>query len=87
MEPLGTYYRPSVHLTNIRLEKTFAIGDRGSVQAMFDLFNVFNVNTVLGVEILSHLARDRNGNTVPRFGRATQILNPRIFRLGLRYEW
>ncbi|MBI4471073.1 MAG: carboxypeptidase regulatory-like domain-containing protein [Acidobacteria bacterium] len=25
------------------------------------------------------------GNTVPRFGRATQILQPRIFRLGARY--
>ena len=87
MEPEGAYHRPSVHLTNIRLEKTFAIGDRQSVQAMFDLFNIFNTNTVLGVETLSNLVRDRNSNMVPRFGRATQILNPRIFRLGLRYKW
>ena len=87
MENVGKYYRPNVHLTNIRFEKTFGIGDRQSVQAMFDLFNVFNVNTVIGVEVLSNLVRDRHGNRVPRFGRATQILNPRIFRLGLRYEW
>ena len=87
MESLGTYHLPSRHLTNIRFEKTFAIGDRKSVQTMFDLFNVFNANTVLGVETFSNLVQDRNGNTVPRFARATQILNPRIFRLGLRYEW
>ena len=54
---------------------------------MFDLFNIFNVNTVVGVETFSNLIRDRNGETVPRFGRATLILNPRTFRLGLRYEW
>ena len=87
METLGTYHLPSHHLTNIRFEKTFSIGDRQSVQTMFDLFNVFNANTVLGVETFSNLVQDRNGNTVPRFARATQILNPRIFRLGLRYEW
>ena len=54
---------------------------------MFDLFNIFNVNTVVGVETFSNLVQDRNSETVRRFARATQILNPRIFRLGLRYEW
>ncbi len=87
MESLGTYHLPSRHLTNIRFEKTFAIDDRQRVQTMFDLFNVFNADTVLGVETFSNLVQDRNGNTVPRFARATQILNPRIFRLDLRYEW
>lgn len=54
---------------------------------MFDLFNTFNANTVIGIDDLTGTTRDRDENTVTRFGRATQILNSRIFRLGLRYTF
>ncbi|MBI4473242.1 MAG: hypothetical protein HY646_11285, partial [Acidobacteria bacterium] len=49
--------------------------------------NVFNSNTVVGIDDLTGTTRDRNNNTVARFGRATQNMNPRIFRLGVRYSF
>lgn len=87
VEPDGSYYLPSIHLINLRLEKSFQIGDRQKIAGMFDLFNIANANTVIGIDDLTGTTKDRNGNTVSRFRRATQILNPRIFRLGLRYTF
>lgn len=77
----------TVHLSNLRFQKQFKVSDRNKIDAMFDLFNIFNANTVLGAEILSTTTTDRNRKTVPRFGRAQSILNPRIFRLGIRYSF
>lgn len=87
MEPSGSYFLPTVRLLNARLEKTFKITESQSISGMFDLFNVFNAGTILGAENLSTTIRDRNGVTVPRFGRATTILNPVIFKLGVRYRF
>lgn len=85
VEPDGTYYLPTTHLTNFRVEKSFQITERQKISGMFDLFNIFNANTVIGVNDQTGTTRNRNGNTVATFGRATQIVNPRIFRLGVRY--
>jgi len=86
-EPSGTYFNPRVNLLNLRLDKTFNITENQSLTGMFDLFNVFNSNTVLGSEVLSTQIRDRNNNLVPRFGRANSIVNPIIFRIGARYKF
>lgn len=87
VEPEGTYYRPTAHIANVRFEKTFRMGDRHKIAGMFDLFNIFNANTIVGVNTLSSTTRDRNNNVVPSFDRATQIVQPRIFRLGVRYNF
>lgn len=87
VEPEGSYFYPTAHLTNFRAEKNFKLTEDQNISALFDLFNIFNANTVTGVDTLTGTTRDRNGNTVPRFGRVTQILNPRIFRLGVRYTF
>jgi hypothetical protein len=86
-EPPGSYFNPRVNLLNLRVDKTFQIGDNQSLTGMFDLFNVFNANTILGTEVLSTQVRDRNNNLVPRFGRANSIVNPIIFRIGARYKF
>src|SRR5262249_51446602 len=49
VEPEGAYYYPTGKLTNIRVEKKFQITESQTVSGMFDLFNVFNANTVTGV--------------------------------------
>ncbi|MBI1875733.1 MAG: TonB-dependent receptor [Acidobacteria bacterium] len=54
--------------------KTF--GDQ-SVEGMFDLFNTFNVNTITA-------QTNRNGST---YLQPTQIIAPRVFRLGVRYRF
>jgi hypothetical protein len=85
VEPDGTYYRPTAHLVNLRAEKSFRITENQKITGIFDLFNIQNANTVVGIDDLTGTVRDAKGNTVPRFGRYTQIINPRIFRLGVRY--
>ncbi|MBI4473616.1 MAG: TonB-dependent receptor [Acidobacteria bacterium] len=87
MEPTGTYFKPTVHLTNLRLQKSLRIRDTHVLEGMVDLFNIFNANTVLGVETLSSTTANRLGISIPRFRRAQSILNPRIFRLGIRYSF
>ncbi len=85
MEPNGAYYYPTLNLINLRAEKTFHVTERNRITGMFDLFNIQNANTITGVDTLTGRTTDRNNNPVQRFGRATQIINPRIFRLGIRY--
>ena len=86
-EPAGSYFNPRVNLLNLRVDKTFQLGENQSLTGMFDLFNVFNANTVLGTEVLSTRVADRNNNQVPRFGRANSMVNPIIFRIGARYKF
>jgi hypothetical protein len=83
----GAYFNPTVNLLNMRAEKTFKITENQSIAGMFDLFNVFNANTILGTETLSTTIKDQNNVTVPRFGRANLIVNPIIFRIGARYRF
>lgn len=87
MEPNGSYNLPAVKIFNARTEKTFKITEHQSITGMFDLFNIFNANTVIGTESLSATIVDSKGRRVPRFGRPTTILNPIIFRLGVRYKF
>lgn len=76
--PLGSTFYPDVHLWDLRLEKKFQVKETQAIDAMFDLFNITNRNTVLGFDTLT-------GATFGR--RITQTLNPRIFRLGVRYTF
>ena len=82
VEPEGSYDYPTGKLTNIRVEKKFQITEHQTISALFDLFNAFNANTITGV---NNGTVHVDGQTVPQFGRVTQIVNPRIFRLGVRY--
>ncbi len=91
MDPSGTYYLPTLPLQNLRVEKTFTIRENHKLNGAIDIFNVINANTILSVDSLSTTVdtKDLQGNpiTVPRFGRATSILQPRIMRIGVRYTF
>ncbi len=89
-EPSGAYYQDTIHLANIRLEKSFrftGLSASHRLSAMFDLYNIGNIGAVVAVDDLVGRVRDRNGVDVARFGRYTQMINPRIFKLGVRYEF
>ena len=86
-EPSGTYFLPMLPLQNLRVEKTFQIHENHRINGAVDIFNVINANTILSVDSLSTTTTDRNNKTVPRFGRATSILQPRIFKVGMRYTF
>ena len=78
VEPFGTFFLPAVTIWDMRLDKRFTVAERHKVDAMFDLFNVPNANTILAVDRTTGLTFNK---------RVTQILNPRIFRLGVRYNF
>lgn len=75
--PYGTYRLPTFLLVNMRLEKLVVFK---GVKTYFtaDVFNLFNSNTALveGYEVNSKI-----------YEKTLQILNPRIVRLGLRFEF
>ena len=75
IRPIGSEtLEPLVNL-DLRLEKRFSLqGGWGRVDAIVDIFNVFNADTVRRI-------RER----VPLFGEPTAIVRARRFRLGLRW--
>ncbi|MGE0044062.1 MAG: TonB-dependent receptor [Vicinamibacterales bacterium] len=68
---------PWVKIWDNRVSKRFGLPKGQSVEAMFDLFNSANINTVTTQVI-------RNG---PTYGQPTEIIAPRVFRLGVRYRF
>jgi len=74
-EPLGSNRYDSRTLLDLRLEKTFKIGNN-RLGAMVDIFNVFNSGTITGKQNRIDLAT---------FGETTSIVAPRRFRAGLRF--
>ncbi len=68
---------PNFFEMNLRLEKTFNISETATVTLSADAFNVLNANTTLA----------RNGMvTSPQFEYTQRILNPRVFRFGVRFN-
>jgi hypothetical protein len=74
-------------MTNVRVDKRFRLSTAQRVTTIFELFNVFNSAAVTGTNSVTGRTTDRNGRNVPSFGRATQIINPRVVRLAIRYEF
>ncbi len=87
VEPSSAYYREDVHMTNIRLDKRFRLQGAQRLTGIFELFNVFNTAAITGTNSVTGRTTDRNGVNVPSFGRATQIINPIVVRLAVRYEF
>ncbi len=78
VEPFGTFFLPAVTIWDMRVDKQMTFGDRHKLNVMFDLFNVPNASTILAVDRTTGVNFNK---------RVTQILNPRIFRLGARYSF
>jgi hypothetical protein len=88
----GQNFYPTVKLWNMRFEKQFKFKEAQNISALFDLFNVSNQATATGfVTSVGTVTYKTTGTTVaPNFGyqrQLTAILNPRIFRLGVRYNF
>ena len=78
LEP-GSEYEERLTQVDLRLLKDFA-GDFGRIRVTFDLYNLFNANTVLG----------RNNTFGPGgagWGQPTNILTGRLIKLGGQYSW
>jgi hypothetical protein len=73
LDPVGEVRFPNFATMDFRVDRAFALGG-GRVTASFDMFNIFNASTVMGLRANQNAA---NANQV--FG----ILAPRIARVGL----
>lgn len=74
----GDYRLPSFYELDFRLEKVFQVGERSRVIVSADAFNALN----------SHLELNRDQLiTSDRFGKVNKILNPRVFRFGVRFDF
>jgi hypothetical protein len=69
---------PAFWMVNLRLEKTFQVTDTSTVTIAADAFNLTNS---------AHPLQQETQITADTFGRDLRILNPRIFRLGVRFNF
>lgn len=75
-EPRGAQRYPRVVTLDLRASRIFQWGERRRLELMADVYNVTNENTVLNqIEL-----------TGPRFLFPSQILAPRVVRVGLKIE-
>ena len=79
VQPIDSNRYPSVAILDLRLDKTFSMGKFGKVQPMLDIFNIMNSGVPTTV-------RTTNTATAP-FNDVTAILNPRVIRLGFRFNF
>lgn len=80
VEPRGSRRLPWVNNVDLRAEKAFTF-QRYTISVLFDIFNLFNADTVVGIR-----AREDVRSGTP-FGRVTDIKYPRNFRLGFRFDF
>ena len=77
-EPISANRSPNVHILDFRLEKGFALGGRrGRITGMVDVFNALNSDVETNFRITSGA----------RFQELIALLDPRIFRFGIRYDF
>ncbi len=69
---------PTFWVLNLRLEKLFRIGDMGTVAIAADAFNITNS---------AHALKQQTRITSDNYGQDLRILNPRVFRFGIRFNF
>ena len=75
-EPRDAHRFPTLRTMDFRVAKFFTVG-RQRLEVIGDFFNLFNVSTVTGV----------NPNSGTDFTQPTDILGPRVFRIGGRWTF
>jgi len=76
-EPRGGRRIDTLHYMDFRVSKYFDIRRDRRLEVIFDVFNLFNANTITGV----------NNNTGSAFLSPLTILGPRVLRLGARFTF
>jgi hypothetical protein len=83
----GAYRSDNVPIFDISAEKRIRLPGNRSLDAFVAAFNAFNSNAATGRdEIVGRRTATVNGQSVPyaRFLRPTAILQPRVFRIGVK---
>jgi hypothetical protein len=86
VEPVTANRAPNVHIVDLRLDKSFRFGQKaGRLTAMVDVFNLLNAGTPI-------VFRTQSGNVAAgepfgNFKEVIALLDPRIVRFGIRYDF
>jgi hypothetical protein len=90
LEKFGSSRLPTFWNLNMRLEKVLRVGDVGRIYLMVDMFNVFN-NNILNrqreIDLGTYYIDDGTHTQYSRSGEPNEVLNPRVFRLGVRFQF
>lgn len=76
MERLGTRRIDNVNIFDVRAEKVLPLA-RTRLRVLADLFNLRN----------SHAVEIQSWATGTSFLRPTNVIAPRVMRVGFRFEW
>lgn len=76
MEEFGAQHGPVVPVTSFRVAKKFRTSDRHAIDVNFSVFNLINSSAPVSISYLSGT-----------FGRITDILAPRVARIGLEFSF
>jgi hypothetical protein len=76
MEKFGAQHGPVVPVTSLRLSKRFVAAGRYSLDVNFSVFNLINSGAPVAISYLSGT-----------FGNDTDILAPRVARIGLQFSY
>lgn len=77
LEPMGARRQPNLNVLHLRVAKTFSLGGTRRLEIDLDLFNALNASAATQVDF-------RSG---PTFGLISQILPPRVARLGAMFRF
>jgi hypothetical protein len=69
---------PTFWVLNLRAEKVFQISDTSTVIFSADAFNITNS---------AHALKQQTNLEAPSFGETLRILNPRVVRFGIRFNF
>lgn len=88
IEPIARRRYSNVFIMDLRITKRIIRPKLGNLSFLCDIFNLTNSSTVLRRdEDLGFLSFDEPFELNPTFGEAREFLPPRIFRLGIRYNF
>jgi hypothetical protein len=88
VQPSGTYHYPMASSLDLRLEKTFPLAVKYRLSAFFDVFNVFNDNSITGwgnTVDYNWIPSDLTYSPLTSGHNLTGLSLPRRARVGLRF--
>jgi hypothetical protein len=87
VEPVTANRAPNVHIVDLRFDKSFRFPGTygGRLTAMVDVFNLLNLGTPIVFRTLTGNAAA--GEPFGNFKEVLALLDPRIVRFGIRYEF
>lgn len=68
---------PNVHIFDVRFDKSFSLSRYGTITALMDVFNLFNSDPVTNARVTSGAS----------FNEVIALLDPRVVRFGVRFEF